>query len=192
MHHHGDELHAIPLRRGGQAVQGRVGKPGFQPRGPLVVKDQPVGVGQLEGAVPQGVHPDGGVFPDGGMVQNQLPAHPGDVVGTGQVARGGQPGAVDKGGVIHAQLPGPLVHPLHKGVLAARDVLGQGHGAVVGGHHCHRLYHVSDGHLLVFLQPDLAAPHGNGVGGGGDHIIPAQAARVDGLHHQQQGHHLCH
>ena len=43
-----DQLHALPLRRGGNAVSGGVRGPGFQPRGTLIKADELVGVGQLE------------------------------------------------------------------------------------------------------------------------------------------------
>ena len=95
------------------------------------IKKINVGVGQLELAPPEGVHPNGGVVPDRGVVEDELPAHEGDVIGGGEMARRGQAGAVDKAGVRHAQLGGPLVHFGHEGLLAAAQVLGQGHRGVV-------------------------------------------------------------
>ena len=77
-------------------------------------------VRQAEGAVSDGVHPDGGVLPDGGMVQNELPRHESDIMGGGLMSLGGQPGAVEEGSVRHPQLLGPLVHLGHEGGLAAR------------------------------------------------------------------------
>ena len=112
-------------------------------------------------------------------------------MGAGNVALGGQAGGVDKVGVRHAQLRRPLVHLLHKGLRAPRQMLGQGHGRVVGRDHAHRLEHILHRQLLVLLQPDLAAPHGAGVGGGGDGVVVGEASAVDGLHGQQDGHHLC-
>ena len=57
------------------------------------------------------------------VLAQQLPGHEGDVVGAGPVpVRFGavvQTGAVDEMGVLHAQLLCPLVHPVHKGPLAA-------------------------------------------------------------------------
>ena len=68
LHHHRDELHAVPLRRGRHAVLGRAGEARLQAGGAFVEADQPVGVGQAELSVSDGVHPDGGVLPDGGVV----------------------------------------------------------------------------------------------------------------------------
>ena len=192
MHHRGDELHAVPLRRGGETVEGCIGGAGLQPRGPFIIIDQLVCIGQLKGPVPQGVHPDGGELPDGRVVQDELPAHDGDVPGGGKMPLGRQARTVDKMGVVHVQLRRPLVHPLDEGFLRPRQMLRQRHGAVVGGHHRHRLHHVVDGHLLMLLQPDLAAPHAHRVGGGGHRVVPAEAAAIDSLQHQQQGHHLGH
>ena len=124
------------------------------------------------------------------MVQDQLPAHEGDVIGGSDVARRRKARGVLKGGIVHAQLPGPLVHPLHKGLLAAGDLFPQRHGAVVGGDHAHRLQHLVHRQLLALLQPDLTAAHGTGVGGGGDDGVVGQLSGVDGLHGQQNGHHL--
>ena len=67
------------------------------------------------------------------------------------MARRGETGAVDEVGVGHAQLGGPLIHPGHKGLLAAGDVLGQGHGGIVARHHRHRLDELLHAHLLPFL-----------------------------------------
>ena len=73
--------------------------------------------------------------------------------------RRGQARGVLKGGVIHAQLLGPLVHALHKGLLAAGDGLAQRHGAVVGADHANGLEHLIHRHLLVLFQPDLTSAH---------------------------------
>ena len=106
------------------------------------------------------------------------------------MSRRRQAGAVDEGGVGHAQLGGPLVHPLHEGLLAAGDVLGQSHGGVIARHHRHRLDELLHAHLLPLLQVDLGAPHGGGPGGDGDRVGQGDAALVQGLHRQQQGHDL--
>ena len=103
---------------------------------------------------------------------------------------GGQSGAVNKGSIGHAQLRRAAVHPLYEALLAAGNVLGQGHGGVVARHHRHRLEHIMDGHLLPFLQVDLRPAHGGRPGGNRDHILHLEAPVVDGLHHQQQGHDL--
>ena len=106
------------------------------------------------------------------------------------MALGGKAGGVEEVGVVHPQLPGPLVHPFHKCLGAARQVLRQGHGTVVGGGNADGLEHILHAHPLVLLQPDLAASHRAGAGGGGDHVVIAQGPGVDGLHDQQDGHDL--
>ena len=107
------------------------GEARFQAGGPVVEADQAVGIGEAEGTVSDGVGPDGGVLPDVRVVKKELAGHEGDVVGRGEVAGGGEAGAVDKVGVLHAQGLGLLIHLVHKGGLAAGKALGQGHGAVV-------------------------------------------------------------
>ena len=188
LHDDGDQLHTIPLRRSREAVESGVRGAGLESGGPVEEPDELVGIHQFRSPIPKGIHPDGGILADVRMVQYQLPAHQGDVIGGGDMALGGKACGIFKSGVVHPQLLGPLVHPLHKGVLTAGDLFRQRHGAVVGGDHTHRLEHVGDSHLLVFLQPDLAAAHGTGVGGGGDHRVVAQLSGVDGLHGQKNGH----
>ena len=188
--HHGDQLHALPLRRGGNAVSGGVRGPGFQPRGPLIKADELVGVGQLELSVPKGVHPDGGKAPDVRVTADQLPGHHGDVPCAGDVALRRKARAVDEMGVLHPQLPGPVVHLLHKQLRDPRHFFRQGHGGVVAAGHAHPLQQVLHGDLLPGGQKDLAAAHGGGIVADGDHVVIGQGPPVDGLHHQQQGHDL--
>ena len=106
------------------------------------------------------------------------------------MARRRQAAAVDKMGVCHAQLLRTGVHPLDKALLAARQMLPQRHGAVVGAGDDHALQHLLHGEGLPLLQPDLAAAHGRSIGGGRDGILQRKAAAVDGLAHQKQRHHL--
>ena len=148
LHHHGDELHAVPLGGGGHAVLGGGGEARFQAGGPVVEADQAVGVGEAEGAVSDGVGPDSRVLLNIRVAEDQLPGHEGNVPGGGEVAGGGETGAVDKVGVRHAQGLGLLVHLVHEGGLAARQALGQGHGAVVARDHGHALDKVGDRELL--------------------------------------------
>ena len=100
--------------------------------------------------------------------------------------------AVDKVGVLHAQLRRPLVHPGHEGLLAAGHMLGQGAGAVVGRGDHDGLEHLPQGELLPDLEIDLAAALGRRGLRGRHHVVPADAALIQGLHHQQQRHHLGH
>ena len=101
-----------------------------------------------------------------------------------------QAAGVAEGGVVHAQLRRPLVHPLHKGILTAGQMLCQRHSAVIGRHHADRFEHIAHRQLFPLLQPDLAAAHGAGVGGGCDHVLIVENTAVDGLHDQQNGHDL--
>ena len=87
LHHNGNQLHAVPFRGAGETIEGAGGESGFQTCRAVVKANQPVGVHKLGCPAAQGVHPNGGVLPDIGMVQNQFPAHQGNVVGGGQVSR---------------------------------------------------------------------------------------------------------
>ena len=108
------------------------------------------------------------------------------------MAFGGQAVAVAEVGVLHAQLLGATVHLFHKSALAPGNLLRQRYGCVVPRRHRHGFQQVMDGHLLPLRQKDLAAAHGGGVGGTGDHILQVQLPLFDGFHHQQHGHDLGH
>ena len=124
------------------------------------------------------------------MVEDQLPGHEGDVVSGGEVALGGEAGAVDEVGVSHAQLTGPEVHLGNKGGLAAGKILGHGHSGVIAGDHSDALEQLGDGHLLPLLQVDLGTAHAGGISGDGHHVVPGNAAAVQGFHDEKQGHDL--
>ena len=189
---HGDQLHAVLLCRGGDAVESAVRRAGLEARGPVVKADELVGVGQLEAPVPQGIHPDGGVGADVRVLQNQLTRHEGDVVGGGVVPLGGQAGAVAENGVFHAQLGGAGVHSLHKGGFAACQMLGHGHAGVVAGGHGDGLEHIVDGERFTFLHVDLGPAHPGGVGGDSHHRVGGQRSVLQGLHDEQHGHDFRH
>ena len=195
MQHHGDQLDAVALGRGGKAVPcgGRVA--GLQSRRSLIKPDELVGVGQTEPAVPDGVHPDGHI-PADIVVLQQLPRHHGNVVRAGQMLGGArlvvEAGAVDKMRICQLQLGSAGVHHLDKRGLAARDVLCQRRGAVVGGADDDGLEHLVHAHLLARLQIDLAAALPGGVVGGGDGIDPRDAPAFQRLHDQKQRHDLRH
>ena len=121
---------------------------------------------------------------------DQLTGHNGDIPGRGHMAVSRQTVAVLEMGVCHTQLCGPLIHPGHKGLLGARQMLRQRHGTVVGRSHCHRFEHFIHRHLLVFLQVDLTASHAGRIGRGGHHLIQGDLTTLQGLHHQKHGHHL--
>ena len=96
-------------------------------------------------------------------MQHQLPAHQGNVIGRRHMDLCREAAGIFEHSIRHAKLRRPLVHPLHKGLLTAGDVLRQCHGAIVGGHHAHGLEHFVHRKLLPLLQPDLTAAHRAGV-----------------------------
>ena len=108
------------------------------------------------------------------------------------MAFSGQAVAVAEVGVLHAQLLSAAVHLFHKSALAPGDLLRQRHGRVVPRRHRYGFQQVMNGHLLPFRQEHLAAAHGGGVGGTGDHILQVQLPLFDSLYHQQHGHDLGH
>ena len=118
-HNYGNQLHAVPLCRCGQAVPRPGGEAGFQARSAGVKANQLIGVGQSKGTIPDGIHPDGSVLFDERMVFQQLPGHEGNVVSAGAVLLRGvvivQPCAIDKMGILHPQFLSPLVHGFHEG-----------------------------------------------------------------------------
>ena len=63
-----------------------------------------------------------------------------------------QAAGVDEVGIFAAQLFGPRVHELHKGVDAAGDVARQRVGALVGGGQKQAGEHVSHGEGLANLE----------------------------------------
>ena len=104
----------------------------------------------------------------------------------------GQAGAVGVYRIFHPQLPGPAVHPLHKGSFAARSRLSQDYGPVVCRADRHGLDKIPHRHRLPFLQEDLTAAHGRCVGGTGRFLVQLQAALIHQFRHQEQRHHLGH
>ena len=124
------------------------------------------------------------------MMQQQLPAHEGDIVGAGDVALRCQAGAVDKMGVRHAQLGGSPVHLLHEQLVHTGDLFRQRHRRVVAGGHAHRFQQFLHRDLFTLRQIDLTAAHPGGRGADRHHVVVADRAAVDGLHGQQQRHDL--
>ena len=189
--HHGNKLHAVPLRRGRDAVACRACGPGFQPRGPLIKANELVGIGETEFAAPYGVHPDGGKAPDVRVAQNQRPAHEGNVIGAGHMTLGRQARGVYEMGVLHTQLRGPVIHLLHEQLRHPGHLFRQGHGGVVAAGDAHRLQKLLHGDLLPLGQIHLTAAHGRGTRADGDGVLILQLPALHGLHDQKQGHHLC-
>ena len=104
----------------------------------------------------------------------------------------GQPRAVEKLRVFHAQFFRAVVHALGERLLGTGDVLCHGDGAVIGGVDGDALEHLVDAHLLALLEPDLAAAHGAGMGAGGHDVARIELAAVELLHDEQQRHDLRH
>ncbi len=98
--------------------------------------------------------------------------------------------AVLKDCLLHAQLPGPLVHPLNKGLLAAGHVLGQHHRRVVGAHYHRGLDKVVHAHQLPFFKPDIRAPHGRRVGRCRQLVRDVQLSALQSVKGQTQRHYL--
>ena len=128
------------------------------------------------------------------MVQQQLPGHEGNVIGAGQMLCCGglvvQAGAVDKVGVLHAQLLGAGIHFLHKSSLAACKELRHGAGAVVGRGHGNGFHHLLHRHGLPHLQIDLTATLGRRRLRGSYGILPGDFPGIHRLHNEKQSHHL--
>ena len=123
----------------------------------------------------------------------QFPGHDCHIIGAGIVIRViGESGAVHKMGVCHSQGGGSLVHFLDKAFFRAGNKFRQSRGTVVGGNHRHALEHFVHGHLLPFLQPNLAAAHTGGMAAGGDGVSKGNFSPVYSLQHQQQGHNFGH
>ena len=124
----------------------------------------------------------------------KLPGHNCNIPGGGvMLIRPGfivQTGAVAKMGAGHTQLCGAGIHQLHKAAFAAGDRLRQRCGAVIGRGDHHAFDHVPQRHFLAFLQIYLTAAFGGGCCGGGNGVLPMELPPVDGLHHEQQCHHL--
>ena len=103
---------------------------------------------------------------------------------------GGKPRAVEKVRVVHAELLRPLVHACNKGLLAAGKMFAERDRCVVAGNDAHGFDEVFDTHLLALFEPDLTAAHRGCVSRACDGIVIRERAGVDGLHREQQRHHL--
>ena len=124
------------------------------------------------------------------MVEQNFPAHDGDVPRGGQVAFGIQPAGVFKVGVGHAERSRLFVHHGDKDRFAAADIFGHRHGRIVGRSDADGLEHIVQRHLLAGFEPDLAAAHVVGVFADRNEIVCADAAFLHRLKGQQQRHDL--
>ena len=99
-------------------------------------------------------------------------------------------GAVDEMGVIHTQLLGTLIHFFHKAGFTAGNMLRHCAGAIVGRADGDGFYHIRYGHGFADLQVNLTAALGCGSFRGGNGVVPADLAAVNGFHNEKHGHHL--
>ena len=81
----------------------------------------------------------------------------------------------------HAELARLLRHQPGEPLLAAGDVLGDGHGHVVGALGDQRLDGVDEGDLLALLEVELGGRRRRGVGGDLDLGLVAEPALLDQL-----------
>ena len=105
----------------------------------------------------------------------------------------GEAGGVGEMGILAAQLLGALVHLLHEGVHGAGYGLAQDVARLVGGDHQHAVQQLLHRQRLAHLDVGGAAVlhHAlHGGLGGGDLLIHAELAAVNGLQHQQGAHDL--
>ena len=103
-----------------------------------------------------------------------------------------EPGAVREVALGHAQLLRAAVHALDEDLLAAAEMLGHRHRAVVGRYHGDAFEHLVHAHLLALLQIDAASAEGGRPRAGRDGVFKADPAALNVLDDQQQRHHLCH
>ena len=101
-----------------------------------------------------------------------------------------QAGTVDEVRILHAQLPGAVVHLLHKQLRDPRHMLGQRYRRVVAGGNAHRLQQIVHRDLLALRKIHLTAAHSRSIGADRYHIVHRDAAVGDGLHGQQHRHDL--
>ena len=117
----------------------------------------------------------------------------GDVVGGGVVVLVVEAVGVGEVGALAAQLPGFPVHVGHKLLHAAVHRLGQSLGRVVGGGEEEAVEQFLHRQLFPGFQVGAGLVREGFPGGqlaDGDHGVLCQLARLQGLHHQQGGHHL--
>ena len=101
-----------------------------------------------------------------------------------------QPAGIVKRRMLHPQLLGAGVHPLHKRRFASAHQLGHRHCCVVGRRNADGPDHLVQRKLLARLEPDLAAAHAVGVLADRNQRVHRQLSLLHSLKRQQQGHHL--
>ena len=104
---------------------------------------------------------------------------------------GVKPRRIDKVRVRHAKLCRLLVHQGDERLFAARHMLGQRDGRVVGARDRGRLEQIVDRKLFARFKPDLRSAHRLRMLGARHHVAKRDLPAVERLHHEQQRHHLC-
>ena len=203
--HHADQVDAVLLGGGDQAVAGGGGVAGFHATGVFVVValvvggggvDESVGVGKL--ALRGHVGGGHGVAHGVADLHEQVKAHRllGDqehIAGGGVVIFVGQTVGVGKVGAGAAQLLGAGIHHVHKAGDGACYVFADDVAGLVGALHHGAVQQILQGH-------DLAGGEVGGAAGlvhahkavlrRGHLVVKGHVAPVDGLDGQQHGHHL--
>ena len=121
----------------------------------------------------------------------------------GEIARGGHVGPLAGGrrqavGRLElrdrrqAEFARLLVHQLDEAFAAAADVLGQGHGRVVGGLHHQGVEQFFQRKRLARIEPHLRAAHVEGFLRHRDGLVEAQLAGLDAVEDHEQVHQLEH
>ena len=195
-HDHCDQMQPIPLRRARKTVEGLSRGAGFQTGGSFVPFDELIRVGQtkfrfaLAGFMYDGILPCGGIVSDFGESGHQFPAHQGNIMGTGLMPIRIQTAGIFKMGILHPQFLRFLIHPFHKGFLAACHKFRHGNGCIIGrsngdafGHICCRLG-------FSRLQKDLRTTHGCRVLTDLHTVFPLELSAFLRFINQQQRHNL--
>ena len=198
---HGDE--GVPLLLGGgdETVAGLAGAAGLDADGPAEGIAGELGGGEQGVGVQQhaftrhicGGHDIAGRGDDlpEGRVGHGLLGHAIDVPGRGVMLAVVQAVGVHKVGAGHAQLLGPLVHPLDKGRDVPTDGHGQDIGRLVGGGQHQAVEQVVDGDLFPGLQVRRGGIGGQVLQGGGVHRHYGRQVQLPAPHSLQgeQGRH---
>ena len=106
----GDQMRAIALGRGGEAMPRLAGRAGFQPGRALKKANHLVGVHKLRFPAAQAIHPDCRIILNLLMLE-QLRAHQRNIIGRGYMILRGviKARAIFKMRILHAKLSGALI-----------------------------------------------------------------------------------
>ena len=125
------------------------------------------------------------------VFRHKLPAHDGNIPCGCIMIRGiRKAAAVFKMRIFHSQSGSPFVHPFHKFLLASGNVFCHGYTGVVSGGNDNTFDHSFHILCLPFLQVNLGASHGFGIGTGGNCVRHFQAAIFYGIKNKNQCHYF--